>query len=68
MGWAPMRAITSVSQASGLDAVEFCGPDQGVERGGALAAGIGARKQPVFPAQSHGPDLALGSISSRPAN
>ena len=35
-----------------IETVEFGGADQAVDRGGALATGIGASEQVIFPAQS----------------
>ena len=46
----------------GIETVEFGAADQAVDRGGALAAGIGTREQEVFPTQSNGAQGAFGGV------
>ena len=46
----------------GVEAVELGGFDQGVDGGGAFAAGVGAGEQVVLAAQGQGPDGALGGV------
>ena len=45
-----------------VDAVHLGGLDDGVEAGGALAAGVGAAEEIVLPAQNQGPHGALGGV------
>lgn len=44
-GWSWMRARVSASQAWGIDVVELCGLDEGVDGGGPVAAGIRRRQR-----------------------
>jgi hypothetical protein len=46
----------------GIETVEFGAADQGVDRGGALAAGIGTGEQVVLPTQSDGAQGAFGGV------
>src|SRR3546814_15328830 len=45
-----------------LDPVELRGLDDGVDGGGAFAAGLRSGEQPVLAADGNGPDGALGDI------
>ena len=46
----------------GLEAVELGGADQRVHDGGALAARVAAREQPVLAAECDRPDRILGGV------
>ena len=46
----------------GIETVQFGGADQAVDRGGALAAGIGAGEQVVLAAQSDGAQGAFRGV------
>lgn len=46
----------------GIEAVELGALDQGVDDGGALAAGVGAGEEPVLTADGERPDRAFGGI------
>ena len=48
-----------------VETVEFGGANQAVDRGGAFAAGVGAREQVVLSAQSDGAQGAFGGIMPR---
>ena len=50
----------------GIEAVELGRADQAVDRGGALAAGIGAAKQVVLATQSYSAQGPLGCVMPRP--
>jgi hypothetical protein len=45
-----------------VQAVQLGGADQAVERGGALAAGVGTREQKILPSQSHRAQGAFGGV------
>ena len=45
-----------------IEAVELGGLDQGIEGGGAIAAGVGPGKKVVFPAEGQRPDLPFGGV------
>jgi hypothetical protein len=46
----------------GVEAIEFGGADQAVDRGSAFAASVRARKEEVFSSQGHASQCALGSV------
>jgi hypothetical protein len=46
----------------GIEAVELGGLDQGIEGGGAFAAGVGAGEEIVLPAEGQRPDLPFGGV------
>lgn len=46
----------------GIDVVELGRSDQGVHRGGALAATLGSGEEPGFPSEGHTAQGALGGI------
>ena len=46
----------------GIDAIEFCGLDQGVGDGGGFAAGLRTDEEGVLAAQSDGPHCAFGGV------
>src|ERR1700722_960051 len=61
--WVAGDAVDDVGQPGfGVEAVEAGGGDQGVEHGGALAAGVGAGEEVVLAAEGEGPDGAFGGV------
>jgi hypothetical protein len=71
MGWSAMRDEHVAQIGFRVEAVQLGGADQAVDRGGALATGIGAGEQVVLAAQSdtrRERSAALLSISMWPSS
>ena len=51
IGWSAMRSRTYREVAFGIEAVELGGTEEAVDRGGTLAATIGAGEEPVLATQ-----------------